>query len=106
MIENWDFQAISAQFQKLIRICNEQKDLVFLNVCHVLLLALQKIGLTLNLDNKPIDLKDSLAERLNQPLPRDDSSKLPPRDQQQNKSAFERYERQPRDPQQRNDRNH
>jgi len=70
MIDKWDFQAIAYNFQKLIRVCNDEKDICFLNVCHVLLLALQKIGITRNLDNAPIDLKDSLVYRLDQPLNR------------------------------------
>ena len=60
----WDFQSISHHFQKLIRVCNDEKDIYFLNICHVLLLALQKIGITRTLDNKSIDLKDSLVYRV------------------------------------------
>ncbi|CAF1450391.1 unnamed protein product [Adineta ricciae] len=66
MIDKWDFQAIAYNFQKLIRVCNDEKDICFLNVCHVLLLALQKIGITRNLDNASVDLKDSLVYRLDQ----------------------------------------
>ncbi|CAF4008628.1 unnamed protein product, partial [Adineta steineri] len=46
------------------------KYICFLNVCHLLLLALQKIGITRTLDNAPIDLKDSLVYRLDQPINR------------------------------------
>ncbi|CAF1239013.1 unnamed protein product [Adineta steineri] len=70
MIDKWDFQAIAYNFQKLIRVCNDEKDICFLNVCHLLLLALQKIGITRTLDNAPIDLKDSLVYRLDQPINR------------------------------------
>ncbi|CAF0897911.1 unnamed protein product [Rotaria sordida] len=76
MIDKWDFQAIAYNFQKLIRVCNDEKDICFLNVCHVLLLALQKIGITRNLDNAPIDLKDSLVYRLDQPLNRNRPSSV------------------------------
>lgn len=60
----WDFQSISHYFQVLIRACNDEKNIFFQNVCHVLLLALQKIGVTRNLDNSTIDLKESLVYRV------------------------------------------
>ena len=47
------------------RACNDNTDIYFLNIYHVLLLALQKIGITRNLDNASIDLKDPLVYRVN-----------------------------------------